>query len=416
MKTALLISFDLLREGEPETTLSIASLLAHLKNDPEHGSRFVVEHAPFNLLAHDSDAAVDLAVDAVLAGGVGSLDTIAISSYVWAEREVSYLLRRLRGLGYRNKIVLGGPQISYATRDQLPLLYPQADIFITGYAESSLRSAILMPRPDTAVVLSEDVAFDELPSPYLTGELTVAAGQQRVRMESRRGCPFRCAFCAHRDLKRNEVHRAPLDRAKAELDFLAGRAVRKVNFLDPVFNQGREYLSLMEHMVERQFEALVTFQSRFELIRNEEGERFLDYAGRLNAHLEFGLQTAIESEAKAIKRRFPRDVVQRSIRRLNDQKVSYEVSLIYGLPGQTLESFTESIFFLRENGCERITAFPLMLLRGTELFDEKEQWGFKERPEGRFGIPVVYESNTFSEREWRTMQQIADELMPTERV
>ena len=57
-----------------------------------------------------------------------------------------------------------------------------------------------------------------------------------------------------------------------------------------------------------------------------------------------------------------------------------------------------------------------MLLRGTELFAQKEHWGFAERPEGRFGIPVVYESNSFSGHGWWTMRQIAEELAPTERV
>lgn len=416
MRQALIISFDLLREGEPETTLSIASLLAHLKSDPGYGDEFQVEHAPVNLLCHDSETAVELALNAILTRGLGTLDTIAVSCYVWAEREVKHLIRRLRESGYRNKIVLGGPQISYAAREQLAALYPQADIFITGYAEQSIRSAILMDRPSAAAVLAEDVAFHELRSPYLSGEMSVAIGQGRVRMESRRGCPFRCAFCAHRDLKRNMVHRAPLDRAKAELDFLATRKVGKVNFLDPVFNQGAEYLSLMQHMVETRFQALVTFQSRFELIRNAEGEQFLDYAGGLNAHLEFGLQTAIASEAKAINRGNRRDAVQGAMRRLSEAGISYEVSLIYGLPGQTLQSFAESILFLRDNGCERISAFPPMLLRGTELHAQKDRWGFTERPEGRFGIPVVYESHSFSESDWLAMRQIADELAPTERI
>ncbi|HEX6912582.1 MAG TPA: radical SAM protein [Longimicrobium sp.] len=416
MRRALIVSFDLIREGEPGTPLSIASLLAKLKSAPGYGTAFVVEHVSINQLALEAEAALDAAETAVVAQGTNSCDTVAISCYIWAEREVSTLIRRLRGRGYRNKIVLGGPQITYASREQLPSLYPEADIFVTGYGEESLHAAILMTRPAGPRVLSQEVTFGELPSPYLTGELPVALGQERVRMETRRGCPFRCAFCAHRDLKKNSVHRHPLERAQAELDFLAARQVRKVNFLDPVFNEGPDYLSVMEHMVATQFEALVTFQSRFELIRNAQGERFLDHAAHLNAHLEFGLQTAAESEGKSINRRNSRDAIQHAMRLMNDRGISYEVSLIYGLPGQTVRSFAESILFLRENECQRITAFPLMLLRGTELFVQKERWGFQEQPAGRFGIPVVYQSNSYTEREWQSMRAIADELMPNERV
>lgn len=416
MRNALIVSFDLIREGEPETTLSIGSLLASLKSDPAYGAEFEVEHVGINLLTCTTEAAVAQAMDAVHQRGIGTCDTVAVACYVWCEREVCECIRRLRKCGYRNKIVLGGPQISYATRERLAAFYPQADVFITGYAEAALRSAILMEKPSAPQVIAEDVAFSDLPSAYLSGEISVAAGQARVRMETRRGCPFRCAFCAHRDLKKHAVHRHPLERATAELDLLATRNVRKVNFLDPVFNQGKEYLDLMEHMVQKRFESLVTFQSRFELIRNEEGERFIDLAAKLNAHLEFGLQTAMDDEGKAVNRRNSQEAVRRAMYQLKKQGISYEVSLIYGLPGQSVRSFAESILFLRDNGCERITAFPLMLLRGTELFAEKEKWGYQERQEGQFGIPVVYRSNSFTERDWSVMKEMADDLMPNERV
>ena len=416
MRKALIVSFDIIREGEPETPLAIASLLASLKSTPEYGDAFTVENVSVNQFLCESEPAVQQAIDAVQQWGVDAFDTIAVGCYVWAEREVTQFIDRLRRSGYQNKIVLGGPQISYAPREQLSSLYPQADIFILGYAEVALRSAILMDRPERPGVLAEEVPFDDLPSPYLSGELAVIHGQGRVRMETRRGCPFRCSFCAHRDLKKNVVHRHPRERAMAEWDFLTANRVRKVNVLDPVFNEGKDYLSLMEHMVQSQFHPLVTFQTRFELIRDANGERFLDLAGQMNAHFEFGLQTVVESEGKSVNRRNPRDAVERVMRMLNEQRISYEVSLIYGLPGQTPASFAESILFLQANGCARITAFPLMLLRGTELFAQKEEWGYEERPEGRFGIPTVYQSNWFSENDWWMMKQMADDLSPNERV
>ena len=416
MRKALIVSFDIIREGEPETPLAIASLLASLRSAPGYGDEFAVENVSVNQFTCDTELAVQQAMEAVLDRGFDSFDTIAVGCYVWAEREVTQFIQRLRASGYRNKIVLGGPQISYAPREQLPSLYPEADIFVIGYAEVALRSAILMPRPTAPAVLSEEVAFDDLPSPYLSGDLPVVDNQGRVRMETRRGCPFRCSFCAHRDLKKNTVHRHPRERAMAEWDFLTSNHVGKVNVLDPVFNEGKDYLALMEHMAQSQFHPLVTFQSRFELIRNTDGERFLDLAGQMNTHLEFGLQTADEGEGKSVNRRNSRDAVQRVMRMLNERGISYEVSLIYGLPGQTPTSFAESILFLQENGCESITAFPLMLLRGTELFAQKERLGYKERPEGRFGIPIVYESSWFSEKEWWTMKTMADDLAPNERV
>ncbi|HWY35129.1 MAG TPA: hypothetical protein VNX68_10825, partial [Nitrosopumilaceae archaeon] len=50
MKKALIVSYNLVREGEGETPLSIGSILSYVKSDPEYGFKFEVEHLPFNLL------------------------------------------------------------------------------------------------------------------------------------------------------------------------------------------------------------------------------------------------------------------------------------------------------------------------------------------------------------------------------
>ena len=102
--------------------------------------------------------------------------------------------------------------------------------------------------------------------------------------------------------------------------------------------------------------------------------------------------------------------------RLNELGISYEVSLIYGLPNQTVQSFRKSISLLRENGCTDIAAFPLMLLKGTELYAEKEKWGMEEEIVGDFGIPTVTSSNSFTKNEWLQMNDLAVSLMPNKRV
>jgi len=416
MRHALLVSFDLIRPGEPDVALSNASLLSALRADPAYGRDFDVNHAGFNLLEGDPRDGVERVIAAISVDVLHSYDVVAIACYVWAELAVQDLIRFLRGSGYDGTIIVGGPQISYAGQHELPGLYPGVDVFITGYGERALRTAIVETRPESPRFLAEDVDLADVPSPYLEGGVPLVHGQARVRLESRRGCPYRCSFCAHRDLRRKTVHTHSLERVFTEVDFLATHGVRKVNFLDPVFNQGTEYLTLMQRMVDMEFKALVTFQSRFELIRGNDGERFLELARGLNSHLEFGLQTAIEIESQNIQRGNRRPAVEVAMRQLAEHGVSYEVSLLYGLPGQTVKSFAESIFFLRENGCDRITAFPLMLLRGTELFAQRDRWAFRERSHGEFGIPVVVESESFSERDWWQMKSLADELAPPERV
>ena len=82
--------------------------------------------------------------------------------------------------------------------------------------------------------------------------------------------------------------------------------------------------------------------------------------------------------------------VSNVIASLNERGVPNEVSLIYGLPFQTLESFRASVDWCLSRGMPRVRAWPLMLLRGTGLEAQRDQWGFVESGEG--GIPIVVEA------------------------
>ena len=61
--------------------------------------------------------------------------------------------------------------------------------------------------------------------------------------------------------------------------------------------------------------------------------------------------------------------VSNVIASLNERGVPYEVSLIYGLPFQTLESFRASVDWCLSRGMPRVRAWPLMLLFVRERAD-----------------------------------------------
>jgi len=111
IKHALIISFDLLGEGENNISLSVASLLAHLKNDDRYGKDFIVNHLSFNMWRHENIE--EALYKKIYSLQLKEIDTIGISSYVWNEYLINPMLDKLRTLGFVGKIVLGGCQISY---------------------------------------------------------------------------------------------------------------------------------------------------------------------------------------------------------------------------------------------------------------------------------------------------------------
>jgi len=99
--------------------------------------------------------------------------------------------------------------------------------------------------------------------------------------------------------------------------------------------------------------------------------------------------------------------------------INTELSLIYGLPGQTYESFKQSVDYCIHHKVRRIHAFPLMLLRGTPLHDNKEKYDLVESHEVASEsiprvqsnlIPHVVQSRTFDVNEWRKMAELAELL------
>jgi radical SAM superfamily enzyme YgiQ (UPF0313 family) len=416
MTHTLLISFDLVRPGEIKTSLAIASILGHQRSEERWRDRMEVTHLSINMFEHGGSASPEQFEAQLAANDLEQFDAIALSAYVWNEYLLNPFIALLRRMGFRGKIVLGGYQITYGRELELIQRYPDCQVFIAGQAEQSFAELPDHLGADHPVFLNVPVDFDQLASPYLTGELPVPMGAGMVRMETKRGCPYRCSFCAHRDLVNRRVNKHPLERVFQELAFLAERRVQRVNILDPIFNAGKEHLEVMREVVRLGMRSTFTLQSRFENIRGEQGAAFLDLCEQANFHLEFGLQTTDHEVSKHIDRANRMDLVDASMEQLVARGIPFEVSLIYGLPGQTLDSFQRSIDHLHAKGCTDIKAWPLMLLPGTKLYDQKEQWGMKEESLGEFNIPVVTVSSTFRRTDWERMERIAGSLIETGRL
>lgn len=82
---------------------------------------------------------------------------------------------------------------------------------------------------------------------------------------------------------------------------------------------------------------------------------------------EYGLQTIHSNEQKAIRRRDNLKKFAKTMVELGSRGLPFEISIIFGLPLQTLDSFKRTVDFclsVAGGGKGIIRAFPLMLLRG----------------------------------------------------
>lgn len=407
----ILVAFNWTRDKDPRIPLGHASLLASLQTVPLLDIRSVVisvnqggsspEHIVEVLLAHAD--APPAHVD------------IAFGAYVWGEELLRAVLPILRRRGFCGRIILGGPQVSYSGPG-LEFIYPQADAFVRGYGEHALTALVQAPgRPAiTGVHYSgqrdrceqAQIDLETIPSPWLTGTLPVESGRL-VRFETQRGCPFRCAFCQHREagsqLRPRELSTS---RALEEVALFCRHGVAEIAVLDPIFNATPRAQQILRALAAGGFGGRVSLQCRAELVTAE----FLDAAQLLDTSLEFGLQTIHAAEGEAIDRKNHVEKVDRALSWVRDRGIAHEVSLIFGLPEQALSSFLASVQWCLQRRVPVIKAFPLMLLRGTPLEQKREQWKLRERGSS---MPFVIASNSFDEGDWTQMARIAECLALT---
>jgi hypothetical protein len=410
--TLTLVSLDWTRDKDPRVPLGHASLLAALEDAAVAATGLSY---PVNDEGFEPDDTLR-EIRRRIEPHNGAAHTVGLGVYVWNEQYVQYLGQALRRLHPELRIVLGGPQISYSGPG-LEERYPFADVFVRGYGEEALveLAAAEAPRPIAGVHWAGThdlrqptrVDLQALPSPFTTGLLNLQ-DQRFVRWETKRGCSFRCSFCQHREagkrLTRNELAVARLTQ---EIELFCQSGVKDIAVLDPIFNQGPHFMAVLQEFVRRRFDGRLSLQCRFELV--EEG--FLDLAAQLDCRLEFGLQTIHRKEGTAVNRPNHMPKVEKIIDALHQRDINFEVSLIFGLPSQTLASFRESVDYCLRRKVPVVKAFPLMLLRGTELDIERDKWGLVESDDP---IPMVVSSDTFSRAEWKKMAQLSEALKATE--
>lgn len=401
MNNCLIISFDYHRVCDSTISFAVTNLLAYIRERVEDKSVSVDSYS-FNMNEIETIMGVQYS-DFLSRYDLSKYQLFAISLYCWDKEYVNVLINRIKALNPKALIVLGGYEVSLTDEVNLVSQYPSVDKFIAGYGEESLLALVKDEEIQDKIIYRE-VDIKNVPLLY-SSQLVDLIKDQKVRIESKRGCIYRCTFCSHRDNVKNNFLEKDSEHVIEELKFLNSAPIAKVNFVDPIFNVGETYIEILKAMVEMNFKHLVSFQVRFETIKGEIGKQFLDLIAQLNCVLEFGLQTTNPEETRIISRMNNLTHVAGVMEELNRRNISYIVSLIYGLPLQTFESFNESVQFLQLHRCPRIECNPLMLLTGTKLYQEREQYGLIE--EKINGINYVVSSSTFTKDNYKRMQELA---------
>lgn len=407
MSNIIFISFDIRKDEYPSMSYSMASLVAALRKENHVVSHYSVDlqHSLEERLSKQS--ILDIVTKKLESNNeyFRKFKFIAISLTSWTVEYCQVLLNILSD--YRGKVILGGYEVTSRSEENLLSAFARVDYFIKGYAEKALKEILSGNFQSDSKIISVPIESIDLVSPYLTNVLSTTS--KKLHWETKRGCKFRCGFCEWGNATINVID-IDYERLLAEINLFKESCIDEINILDGTFNIGKYYLDIFKKLLEIE-NLKITCQARFETLETPDGKVFLELCknARNRVHLEFGLQTIHEKEMVTIGRNNDLEKIKRALSLLKLNQIDYEVSIIYAIPGQTIESLIDTIEFLITQGCSNIKAYPLSIPKNSAMESKKEKMNVVEG-KNKYNVSSVISTYSFPEEQRADMDRIVERL------
>jgi len=229
---------------------------------------------------------------------------------------------------------------------------------------------------------------NEIPSPYLTGTLDEFFKLPLIPMvETTRGCPFACTFCADGLTFKNKVYSYDTKRVEKELNYIYEKVKSNEFLMDELRFSDLNFGMYKQDEDTAQY--IANLQSKYnwpKLIRASLGknraDRIMKVASTLKGTLVMGAaqQSSDEEVLENIKRsnisaKAYGDLLSFMNRTNKNAKTFTE--FILGIPGDTQEKHFKSLKHGVDNKVNTIRMFQAILLAGTEMASPETRKKFK---------------------------------------
>ncbi|MCU0286059.1 MAG: radical SAM protein [Acidobacteria bacterium] len=381
----LLVSLDCTVAASRTPMLAPAFLIAHARRNPLTRNRVEFEIKQFGV-----EEAIENTIEEILSK---KYHAIGFSCYVWNFMAYKQIIPILKRIHPHTILIMGGQQLlgqEHSIFKQIPgldiLVYEDGEvafsdiieqIVINKYDWSAVGGILFRSAGEIIDTYSKKkhIKFADIASPYLEGIIT--GRHSNLNIETYRGCPNRCAFCAWGKDKGQEIDPLPLDRVRRELTIMGNMGVNTLGFFDSNFNlpqqRGEQILDII--LENEQFKMLGT--SIFAQYLQEDLIRKMSH---IQTNIGVGLQSTEPQTNITMRRQFSMAKMTAGVHLLKKYKLQFILQIIIGLPGDTYQSIWKTLNYALQLHPPVIDAFRLMVLPGT---------GYRRRAEE---LGIIYES------------------------
>lgn len=296
------------------------------------------------------------------------VDLVAISSYSAQIREAYALADRYRAM--KVPVVIGGPHVT-ALPDEAAR---HCDAVVVGEGESSWLSVL---RDCETGRLSQrygsvDSGFELADAPMPAFELLDIERYNRLTVQTSRGCPHRCEFCASSVLLTDRYKQKPVDKVLAEIDRIL--SIWKHPFIEFADDNALVHKAYWKELLGRLGDRRIKWFAETDLTVSEDEELLTLLRETGCSQLLIGLESPTPSGLRGLelrndwKYRHWADYLD-AVRRIQSHGVTVNGCFVVGLDGHGPEIFDQVLDFAREAELFEVqitvpTAFP-----GTPFYD-----------------------------------------------
>ncbi|MFG1647626.1 B12-binding domain-containing radical SAM protein [Amycolatopsis sp. NPDC049252] len=324
-------------------------------------------------------------------------DVYAVSCYLWNMGITRWVLDRLHERKPAAQFILGGPQVMNhmqdyvaADRENMVVCNGEGERTFLAYLKqivsgerdfhavpglSFWRDGELVTTPKSERIKD----LNEIPSPFTTGVFADGLYSSAI-LETNRGCPYNCGFCAWGAATNDKVYKFDDERVREDITWISEHQFASVFIADANWGIAPRDVELTKFIVEQKERNGFPYRVDMAAAKNRP-DRITTITDTL---VRGGLVT---SQTISLQSMDPHtlDMVQRSNIRLSayttlqstlrERGINSNIELIWPLPGETLDSYQRGIGELCRLRGDVIVTYPQLLLYNTPIHKQRDVLG-----------------------------------------